>query len=402
MTKSEKIILFTLAAMQFTHIMDFMIMMPLGPQLIRLFHISAGQFSMLVSAYSFSAFVSGILTTFIINRLDRKQFLVKMYLGFILGTVACGLSPEYYSLLASRLITGFFGGVQGAIILSIVSDLIPFERRGQAMGIIMTSFSIASVFGVPFGIFLATQSPLGWHAPFYFLALVSLPLLFLVRMYIPAQPAFDKNTSIKHTLSAIQQIFKNSNYRMAMILGIVTIMGHFSIIPFLSPYMVANVGLKESELPYMYLIGGALTLFTSPIVGKWSDKFGKFKVFSIFIFLYLIPVFTITNLPTVSLWIVLVVVGMFFIFSSGRMIPSQAMITGAVTPIDRGIFMSLNSSIQQLSTSLASFIGGMVIVKNPDGHLDHYAWIGYFSLFMAIFSWIIANRLKTSDGKKYQ
>lgn len=401
MKKQEKYILFTLAAINFTHIMDFMIMMPLGPQLIRIFDISAHQFGTLVSAYSFSAFISGILSTFIINRFERKQFLLFMYGGFIIGTTACGLANSYVTLLLARFITGLFGGVLGAIILSIISDLIPLDRRGRAMGIIMMAFSVASVFGVPFGIFLATQSPWTWHAPFYFLALITLPIFYFTYRVIPNQNSSQSKINYKETIQVISNIFKESNSFKALLLGIVVIMGHFSIIPYLSPYMVANVGLKETELPLIYLVGGALTLFTSPLVGKWADAYGKLKVFTIFIFLYLLPVFAITNLSASPIYIVLTITGAFFIFSSGRFIPSQAMVTGAIPPQTRGVFMSLNSSVQQLSTSLASYIGGLIITKNSLGQIEHYNWIGYFSLFMAMISLIIARKLKTADGKKY-
>ncbi|MBJ7428228.1 MAG: MFS transporter [Bacteroidia bacterium] len=193
MSKTERIMLFTLAAINFVNIMDFMIMMPLGPNLIKTFNITASDFGILVSSYSISAFISGIITTFIINKFERKDYLMRIFIGFLIGTFACGLAPTYATLLVARFATGLFGGVLGAIILAIVSDAIPFERRGQAMGIIMAAFSLASVLGVPFGIFIATQTKqydfLGWHAPFLFLAVLGIPVYFLVSKFVIKQTA---------------------------------------------------------------------------------------------------------------------------------------------------------------------------------------------------------------------
>jgi len=400
MTKNERILLYTLGMVNFTNIMDFMIMMPLGPQLMRIFGITPQQFGLLVSSYSISAFISGVIATFLINRFDRKRFLSYVYIGFLIGTFGCGFAPTYPLLLAARFFTGFFGGVLGAIILSIVSDAVPLERRGQAMGIIMAAFSLASVFGVPFGIYIATHSSLEWHAPFLFLAIIGIPVYFFVSKYVPHQKK-NIDHGMNESWDHIKQIFTTKNNLLAMALGVVIMMGHFCIIPYLSPYMVSNVGLKETDLPYIYFVGGGLTIFTSPLIGKLADKFGKLRVFTIFIFLYLIPVYLVTNMPPASITYVLFVAGIFFIFSGGRFIPSQAMVTGAVKADIRGSFMSLNSSIQQLANGAAAYFAGLIITKTAAGPIENYNIVGYFSLAMALLSLIIGWQLRTADGKRF-
>jgi predicted MFS family arabinose efflux permease len=165
--KKEKILLFILASIQFTSIMDFMIMMPLGPQLMRIFQINPQEFGFLVSAYTFAAGFSSFIGVFWIDNFDRKKALMNMYLGFLLGTLACALSPTYTILVLSRILTGLFGGLLMALVFSIIGDVIEEKRRGTAMGYVSTSFSLASVLGVPFGLFIA--SFWNWHAPFFFL-----------------------------------------------------------------------------------------------------------------------------------------------------------------------------------------------------------------------------------------
>jgi predicted MFS family arabinose efflux permease len=401
MTRVEKILLYTLAAVNFTNIMDFMIMMPLGPQLMRILHMTPQQFGLVVASYSISAFLSGVITTLIINRFDRKKFLQWIYAGFLIGTFACGLVNSYELLLAARFFTGLFGGVMGAIILSIVSDETPLERRGQAMGIIMSAFAAASVLGVPFGTFIAVNSEFGWHAPFLFLGILSLPVQYLLYKYIPSRGKKISQHYLADTLNNLKFIFTDRNHLMAMALGFIIIVGHFSIIPMFNPYLVSNVGLDEKLIPYIYLLGGGATIFSSPLIGKLADRVGKMKVFAIFIFLYLIPVFLITNMaPSTPLYIFSIST-IFFVFSSGRFIPSQAMVTGAVRADVRATFMSINSSIQQLGTGLASWVMGYIIVKDDTGHFTGYDVAGYFSLGMALLSLWIAWRVRTADGKSF-
>jgi predicted MFS family arabinose efflux permease len=403
MTKKEKTLLFVLAAINFTNIMDFMIMMPLGPQLMRLFQIGPQEFSIVVSSYTFSAFVSGMMSSMIIDRFDRKKSLLFMYAGFILGTFLCGMANSYYLLIAARIFTGLFGGVIGATVLSIVGDLIPFERRGQAMGIVMSSFSVASIVGVPFGLFIASHSSFGWQAPFLFLAVFGLPIFAMVYRMLPSISAHLEDRDKKQPiLKVFANIIEEPNQRKAILLSMVMMLGHFAIIPFISPSMVANVGFSESELQYIYLVGGLATIFTSPYIGKMSDQYGKFKIFAIFASLCALPVFAITNMPQISIYWALAVAAIFFIFVSGRMIPMQAMITASVNPKYRGSFMSINSSLQQLMAGLGSLLSGLIVVKDEvSGKLLNYQYVGYVSILMGFLAIYLASQLKNSEGKSF-
>lgn len=400
MQKNERILLLILAAINFSNILDFMIMMPLGPQLMRLFEINPKQFGLLVSSYTISAGISGFFTAFIVDKFDRKKFLQFLYAGFLLGTLACGLAGNYHLLMIARVFTGIFGGVIGAVILSIVGDTIPFERRGQAMGMIMAGFSVASVFGVPFGLFIANE--FGWQAPFIFLAVLALPLSYLIWRFVPNVNAHLSSGNRTDIRQVLVNITSDANQRKSVTLMMVLMFGHFSIIPFLSPYMVANVGFKESDLAYIYLIGGAFNMFSGPMIGKLADRVGKKKVFTWFVILCSLPVFAITNMPHIALWIALIATTLFFIVSGGRFIPAQAMVSETVQPQMRGSFMSILSSMQQLSAGVASYIAGFIIVKDDvTGMMSNYNLVGYLSIGATLLTIFLVKRIKSAKGESF-
>jgi predicted MFS family arabinose efflux permease len=399
MTKKEKLILFVLAAAQFTHIVDFMIMMPLGPQLMRIFKISPQQFSLIVASYTFSAGIFGFLGAFIIDRFDRKTAFIFAYIGFTLGTLACGLATSYQFLLAARILAGAFGGILGALVLSIISDIIPAERRASAMGIVMTAFSAASVLGVPIGLWLANLYT--WNAPFLFLAAFTTIIIASIFKIIPSLTAhLQSKANRPKPMEVITNITNDKNALRALLMMSLLIFGQFSIIPFLSPYMVYNVGFKESQLPFIYLCGGIGTIFTMPLIGRLADKYGRLKIFGYAIFLSAIPVLTITNLGSIPVYFALILTTLFMILVGGRIVPATTMVTSTVHPQNRGSFMSINSSIQQLSSGTAAFFAGLVIVKNADGSLQHYNWIGFFAVAAGFFSLYVAQKLRSADGKK--
>ncbi len=390
---SERLLLFVLACLNFTHIMDFMIMMPMGPQLMRHFGIGPQAFSFLVSAYSLSAGASGFMAAFFVDRFPRKHVLLAAYSGFLIGTVACGLAPTYEWLAVARFVAGLFGGVLGAQVLSIVGDTFPYERRAQAMSIVMTAFSVASVVGVPFGLWLATE--ISWHAPFLVVAGLGLAVLFLLWRYVPRLDGhLVEGEKRQHPFAVLTNILQTPNQLRALLLTTVIMLGHFSIIPFIAPYLVANAGFGENHLYLIYLVGGLLTIFTAPLVGKLADQRGKYPVFVVFALLSLIPIYLITNLSSGSLSVVLFVSALFFIFSNGRLIPTQAMTASVVLPQQRGGFMSINSSVQLLAQAIATYGAGLIIQKTATGQLLHYSTVGYLAMTAIFASVFIARTVK--------
>jgi predicted MFS family arabinose efflux permease len=399
MISNEKRLLLILASVNFTHIMDFMIMMPLGPQLIELFHITPKNFAWAVSAYSLTAGVSGFIAAFFVDRFDRQKVLLWAYLGFLLGTFACAFAPNYLFLVAARILAGLFGGVIGAQVLSIVGDVIPYERRASAMGLLMTAFSVASVAGVPTGLWLAAHY--NWHVPF--LAIGGLGILVALSIYFFVPPVNEhlKNQSKKQNpMHVLVDILKSRNQMLALCLSTVMSLGHFAIIPFISPSLVANVGFSQKNIFLIYLVGGLLTIFTSPLVGKLADKKGKFLILLIFGLASLIPVWLITNLWQVPLWVILSISTIFFVTVNGRMIPMQAIVSGVVTPQQRGGFMSINSSVQQLASGAGATIAGSIVYTSADGHFENYAYVGYFSIFMILIALFLGKKVKPIEEIK--
>lgn len=383
--------------MQFSHIVDFMIMMPLGPQLMRMFEITPKQFGLLVSSYTFAASLSGFLAAFFVDRFDRKKTVLFFYSGFALATLLCALSPNYYSLLVTRAMTGAFGGILGSLIFAIVGDSIEAARRGSAMGIVMGAFSIASIFGVPFSLYLANT--FSWHAPFFFLGLVSLLIVGVAGKQLPAVNAHLQK-GMKHD-SPVQTLFRvatDSNQLLALCFLFLLVMGQFTVIPFMSPSFVANGGLSEAQLPLIYLFGGVVSMVTSPLVGRAADKYGKKRVFTIGALGSIIPLYLITNMGPSSVYYLIPVSCLFFLGMGARMVPAMSMVTSTVKMQYRGSFMSLSSSTQQMSAAFASFIAGLIVVKSETGTLENYDIVGYIAIIGTILAVLAARMMKSVEA----
>lgn len=394
--KNERLILITLAALQFTNIVDFMIMMPLGDSLMKLFKISPQQFSIIVAAYAVSAAIFSFLASSIIDRFDRKKSLTLIYIGFTLGTFLCALAPNYHLLIAARAFTGAFGGSIGALIFSIIADLIPVERRSTAMGLVTASFSLASIAGVPLGLFIANK--LSWHFPFIFLGIISTLLLFAIINIIPNMTGH-LTKKLVSPFRGIFNLLKNKDLLIGLIFMVLLILGQFTIIPFIAPYLVRNVGFSPNQVPFMYFVGGAVTMFTSPLIGKLADKKGRQYVFYIFAVFSIIPLFIITHLQITPIYIVLFITALFFISITGRMIPASTLITSMVKPENRGSFMSLNSAVQQIGAGIGSWIAGSIVVESLVDHkLHNFNYVGYIAIGFTILAIALATRLKLIEG----
>ncbi len=366
-------------------------MMPLGAHLEKVWSISPKEFGILVAAYTFSAGTVGLLGSFFMDRFDRKHALIFLYIGFLLGTFACALSDSYEMLLLARCLTGAFGGLLGATVLAIVGDLTPMTKRSETMGTIMAAFSAASVFGVPFGLFLATGY--GWQAPFFFLGAVGLPILiFNVAMVPNVRDHLLQGKQSPETI--LRSMLADGNQLTAHVFIVLLMLGQFSVVTFIAPFMVSNVGFSEGQVAYIYLAGGLVTLFSSPLFGRWADRFGQFKFFCIVTLLSLIPLWAITNLPQLHIAAVLVITSVMFILISGRIIPAMTMITSSVRAERRGGFMSVNSSIQQLGAGAASYVAGSIMVKSEAGNYQNYHLVGYMAIAASLVAIVVAKRMK--------
>ncbi|UCH49876.1 MAG: MFS transporter [Betaproteobacteria bacterium] len=388
----ERSILLILLGVQFTHFMDFMVLMPLGPQFMRIWQISPTEFAILVSAYTLSAAVASVLCGLYVDRFDRKRALLFLYGGFTVSTLLCAAAPDYAWLLAARSISGAFGGIAGAAVYSIVGDLIPDARRGTAMGIVMTAFPISAVAGVPLGLTLANF--FDWRAPFIFLAVVSTLVFLAAASLLPGMDAHVAQARSRHPIRQAIKVFSDNNQLRALTLTAVMILGGFSVIPFIAPYMVGNVGLAETDLPWLYFFGGAATVFTSRLWGRMSDRHGKHRMFTIISCISILPLLACTNLPPAPLWVAILLMVTFMIFVSGRFVPAMAIVTGAAQPDLRGAFLSFNSAIQQLGSSVASLASGFIIGHTASGMLTGYWKSGLIAVGCTLIAIWLARKVR--------
>lgn len=382
----EKWLLILLAAVQFTHVVDFMILMPLGPQLMRQLSISAAEFSTLIAAYTLVSGVVGLLVAPFVDRFDRRVVLLTAYTGFLVGTWACAASETAGSLLIARGISGAFGGVSNATILAIVADIIPASRRGAAMGLVMTSFSAAAAFGVPFGLYLAQA--FRWEAPFFFLLFVAIGVQVLLVLFLPPVR--------EHLLAGPPDSWKNflgllsdGNAWRALLLMASLVFAHFTIIPFLSPHLVFNLKLSESHLAFVYILGGILTIISAPWIGRLSDRLGRVPVFTVLVCVAVVVILLLTHAGPLPVGGILLLTGLFFVFASGRYVPAQAVLASAVSAPRRGAFMSLSACSRDLCTGFAAVVAGRIVLATPQGLL-HINWLGWLAMGFSILSiWLI-------------
>ncbi len=374
LVRSERAMLLILAGIQFCHVLDFMIMMPLGPFLIGALGISTQEFGLLVASYSFSAAAAGVLMAPVVDRFERKRFLLVIFLAFALATLLCAAAPNFSLLLIARGLAGVFGGMMGALVHTMVADAVPFERRAMATGYVATAFSVSSIAGVPLSLLLADA--LGWQAPFLLIALVSAGLIWFAYR---ALPDFRAHLDARREERAVRQMLRvaiEPNHLRAMVLSCLVILGGFTVIPYITLYAIANVGIAANEIPVIYFLGGAATLVTARLIGALADRRGKVFVFRIMALAACVPVLLVTNTGPVSLLVWLIITTLFFILVSGRMVPLLAIVGSAVTPQARGTFMSLNATVQSMAMGVASMLGGLFITQAPDGLISGYGWVG--------------------------
>ncbi len=392
----ERAVLLALAGVQISHILDFMILMPLGPQFMRMFDIGPTKFGLLVSVYTFSAAAVGFAAAFFIDRFDRKKALLILYAWFGATTLLAASSDSYAMLLTARAMAGAFGGVRSAIVFAIVGDLVPEGRRGSALGLVMSSFSIAATAGVPVSLYLANHFT--WRAPYFFLAGLCITIWCGVLWLLPPMRKHLRAARERHPLAQALEVFREPNLRRAFLFSAMLFFSGFAVIPFISPYMVANVGVAESQLPLLYLVGGALTLIVVRLVGRLTDLHGKQRMFALVACGSALAILNLTLLPRVPIYVAIASSAFLMCMMSGRFVPAMVLITASVTPRLRGSFMSFNSSIQQFASGTASFGASLLIGRNAAGELTHYGTVGILAVTATLASIYLARRIRAAAG----
>jgi predicted MFS family arabinose efflux permease len=395
---SEPWFLFILAAIQFTHILDFMIIMPQGPVFMNDFKIDAHQFGWLVSSYTFGAALMAVLGTTFLDQFSAKKQMMLFYLLFVVATFVCALSPFFGFLVGVRFLAGCFGGLLFPLSQTLIAEFIPNERRGRAMGVVMGSFSVASVLGVPLGLWVVHYS--SWRMSFLLVSVVSLLVCFFAFKYLPESKMFSREKiSVASAFKSIWSNLTDGCYIRAYAINIFLMMSAFSVIPFITIFFTKNLQVSFDYIPLIYLFGGACTLVSSRVFGWMTDRFGQLKTFRWVTLCSIVPIFLLTHLqPLYALPIYLVVSSIFFVFVSGTRIPMNALMTTIPEPSHRASFMSMNTTMQHLGMSMASLLSGYLLTQTATGELVHYDLVGSIAVCFAVISIVATYFLRTKKS----
>lgn len=388
----QRLVIVLLALTQFTVILDFMVVSPLGDMLMKSLTIKPQQFGLIVSAYAFSAGVSGLLTAGFADRFDRKKLFVFFYAGFILGTLCCGLATTYPMLVAARIVTGLFGGVIGSISMAIVTDLFAIEQRGRVMGFLQMGFGGSQVLGIPISLYIANIW--GWEAPFLLVVIIAAVIMLLILLRMQPITAHLASQHDKSPLTHLWHTIAQRNYRIGFSATAMLSIGGFMMMPFGSAYAINNLHITQQQLPLLFIISGIGSLFIMPVVGKLSDKTDRLKLAGIATLLMSVFIAIYTHMPPVSLWIIVVLNVIMMAGIMGRMIPSMALITSVPEMRDRGAFMSVNSSLQQIAGGVAAAFAGMIVVqKDKFSPLEHYDIVGWVAIIISLGCLVMLSRV---------
>ncbi|HKP96862.1 MAG TPA: MFS transporter [Fibrobacteria bacterium] len=374
-TPYQKFVIAMLAFLQFSIVLDFMIMSPLGALLMPDLRISPRQFGLVVSAYAFSAGISGILAAGFADKFDRKRLLLFFYSGFVLGTFLCGIAGTYWFLLVARVVTGIFGGVIGSISMAIIADLFPLQVRGRVMGFVQTAFAASQVLGLPLGLFLSNHW--GWHAPFLMIVGISAAVGIFIALKLQPITAHIKGQTTRNPIVHLFKTVSQGRYIQAFSATILLATGGFMLMPFGSAFSVSNLGISMHQLPWVYLGTGIASFIAGPFIGKLSDRIGKYPMFCIASGVGIATVLVYCSLGVTPLAWVIVINIVLFIAVTGRMIASQALSSAVPDLQDRGAFMAVSNSVAQLSGGVAAAIAGMIVVQPPGRPLERYDVLGF-------------------------
>jgi predicted MFS family arabinose efflux permease len=374
-TRYQIAVVAILAFLQFTVVLDFMILSPLGAMLMHDLAVVPAQFGLVVSVYAFSACLSGLLAAGFADRFDRKKLLLFFYTGFVVGTLLCGFAPSYGLLLGARAVTGLFGGVIGSISMAIVADLFPLEARGRVMGFVMTAFAGSQVLGIPLGLYISNAW--GWHAPFLMIASISAVVGVVIFTTLRPIDAHLHNRVDRQPLHHLIGTVLKPRHQWGFAATVLLALGGYMLMPFGSAFSVHNLGIPIEKLPMIYMATGLAALVSGPLMGRLSDAVGKYRTFAAGSLVAIIIVLYYTRLGVTPIGAVMAINIAMFSAISARMVSAQALASAIPAPQDRGAYMSISSSMQQLAGGIASFCAGLLVTQSGDGPLEHYERLGY-------------------------
>jgi predicted MFS family arabinose efflux permease len=375
---TERRLVLLIGAVQFINVLDFMMVMPLGPDFAQALGIPSSKLGIIGGSYTAAACVAGLVGAFFLDRFDRRKALAFTLAGLALGTIAGAFATGMWTLVLARVLAGAFGGPATAISLAIITDAIPPERRGRAMGAVMGAFSVASVLGVPAGLELASRG--GWRAPFVVVGLLGAVITALAIRMLPPQRA---HLGRDEVVTPFREVLRRPIVVFALAATTVAVIANFSMIPNLSAYFQFNRGYPREDLGLLYLVGGIVSFGTLRLAGWLTDRYGAPAVATFGSAWFIVVLFVGFIAPIEALPVLLVFVT-FMISGSFRFVPLQALSSRVPSPSERARFMSAQSAVQHLAQSVGAMIGAAVLTEQPDHTLlgiDELAW---FAVAMSI------------------
>ncbi|NII25670.1 MFS transporter [Pseudoflavitalea sp. X16] len=386
-TPYQTLVVVILALLQFTIILDFMVLSPLGVILMKELSITPDQFGWVVSAYAFSAGISGILAAGFADKYDRKKLLVIFYIGFLIGTALCALANDFHSLLIARIVTGLFSGIVGSASMAIVTDLFPVQMRGRVMGIVQMAFGGSQVMGIPIGLLLANEQ--GWHFAFWLIVVFGFLLGLVIVFYMKPVTGHLQQKAEKNPLQHLAHTITTRPYLVGFLGTMLLATGGFMMMPYASAFTVNNLGIQQKALPWLYFITGICSLIIMPLIGKLSDKIDKYLIFCIGTVISMVMIGIYTHLGVISFTTLVIINVIMFSGIMSRMVPATALTSIIPQPQDRGAYMSINSSVQQVSGGIAAVLAGSIIVENPNKSLAHFDTVGYVTMVAMVIAAVI-------------
>lgn len=381
--------LWLLAGVQFTLLLDFMLLMPLGPELLHAFDISATGFGWAVSAYTFASALAGLSGFFWIDRLPRRGALLLLYASFIAATLACSRASALPGLVTARIIAGACAGLLWSVILALIVDSVPVPQRGSALALVMTSYSVSAVAGVPLGLLLA--GTWGWRAPFYVLAALAVLLWFGMVRLLPQPSSGPQLASESDRRPSIIRF--EPAWLLGWSLSFTIVFAGFLLIPYLGAFLVNNLGVASDALGWFYLAAGAATFGSLRFVGWLVDRYGPLPVLVGLLPLAALSHWYFAQLRAASLPLLVGAFVSFMVLTSGRVIPTLVLISARVAPRARGRFLAVNTAATDAASGLATWLSGALMETTPRGALVGFGRVGALAALCAVLAMLLSRRV---------